>query len=404
MEALAAETQALTALEAQLRTELKELRARREASETTLSERSAELEKGKRREAELSEQESALVEEDAATAAELGELESSYAGQRIAKAWYASKLPPASFAHAVVSATPVKWASVVTGSRAASATLESALAADGARLRLLEKLWANLGDTAAIVSGAAVLPGVEAVRVAAEAAGYADPSDEQLSTLRRALEVDLGRLRWDDAQLQTRRAKLSFDALSSGRGSLGSSPSLAVPRSPSLSASMLLRSPTSSTKSPGVSAATSGIGARALAVSRSTNRLTTGGVSVRGGGGSASGRAGQSFATVYASIVPALKQLKASGDVGGGGGSSIAHRIAGAKSLAQAALDPQTRDAILRADGPQLLRSAVEEEEAGAAAARRGVNVADMDTDPPAIGLLRLEVDIALERLGQAEG
>ena len=305
----------------------------------------------------------------------------------------------------MVSATPVKWASVVTGSRAASATLESGLAADGARLRLLEKLWANLGDTAAIVSGAAVLPGVEAVRVAAEAAGYADPSDEQLSTLRRALEVDLGRLRWDDAQLQTRRAKLSFDALSSGRGSLGSSPSLAVPRSPSLSASMLLRSPTSSTRSPGGSAATSGIGARALAVSRSTNRLTTGGLSVRGGGsGSASGRAGQSFATVYASIVPALKQLKASGDVGGGGGSSIAHRIAGAKSLAQAALDPQTRDAILRADGPQLLRSAVEEEEAGAAAARRGVNVADMDTDPPAIGLLRLEVDIALERLGQAEG
>ena len=53
MEALAAETQALTALEAQLRTELRELRARREASETTLSERSAELEKGKRREAEL---------------------------------------------------------------------------------------------------------------------------------------------------------------------------------------------------------------------------------------------------------------------------------------------------------------------------------------------------------------
>ena len=209
MEALAAETQALTALEAQLRTELRELRARREASETTLSERSAALEKGKRREAELSEQESALLEEDAATAAELGELESSYAGQRIAKAWYASKLPPASFAHAVVSATPVKWASVVTGSRAASATLESALAADGARLRLLEKLWANLGDTAAIVSGAAVLPGVEAVRVAVEAAGYADPSDEQLSTLRRALEVDLGRLRWDDAQLQTRRAKLS---------------------------------------------------------------------------------------------------------------------------------------------------------------------------------------------------
>jgi hypothetical protein len=177
MEALAAETQALTALEAQLRTELRELRARREASETTLSERSAELEKGKRREAELSEQESALLEEDAATAAELGELECSYAGQRIAKAWYASKLPPASFAHAVVSATPVKWASVVTGSRAASATLESALAADGARLRLLEKLWANLGDTAAIVSGAAVLPGVGAVRVAVEAAGYADPSD-----------------------------------------------------------------------------------------------------------------------------------------------------------------------------------------------------------------------------------
>ena len=123
MEALAAETQALTALEAQLRTELRELRARREASETTLSsERSAALEKGKRREAELSEQESALLEEDAATAAELGELECSYAGQRIAKAWYASKLPPASFAHAVVSATPVKWASVVTGSRAASAT------------------------------------------------------------------------------------------------------------------------------------------------------------------------------------------------------------------------------------------------------------------------------------------
>jgi chromosome segregation ATPase len=60
MEALAAETQALTALEAQLRTELRELRARREASETTLSERSAALEKGKRREAELSEQESAL--------------------------------------------------------------------------------------------------------------------------------------------------------------------------------------------------------------------------------------------------------------------------------------------------------------------------------------------------------
>ena len=177
MEALAAETQALTTLEAQLRTELRELRARREASETTLSERSAELEKGKRREAELSEQESALLEEDAATAAELGELESSYAGQRIAKAWYASKLPPASFAHAVVSATPVKWASVVTGSRAASATLESGLAADGARLRLLEKLRANLGDTAAIVSGAAVLPGVEAVRVAVEAAGYADPSD-----------------------------------------------------------------------------------------------------------------------------------------------------------------------------------------------------------------------------------
>ena len=53
MEALAAETQALTALEAQLRTELRELRARREASETTLSERSAELEKGKRQEAEL---------------------------------------------------------------------------------------------------------------------------------------------------------------------------------------------------------------------------------------------------------------------------------------------------------------------------------------------------------------
>ena len=44
MEALAAETQALTALEAQLRAELRELRARREASETTLSERSAELE------------------------------------------------------------------------------------------------------------------------------------------------------------------------------------------------------------------------------------------------------------------------------------------------------------------------------------------------------------------------
>ena len=112
--------------------------------------------------------------------------------------------------------------------------------------------------------------------------------------------------------------------------------------------------------------------ARALTVSRAANRLTGG----LGTGGGTPVRA--SAATVYASIVPALNQLKARGKGG------IALRVAGAKALAQAALDPQTREAILRADGASVLRAAVAQEQKS-----------------PAVELLRLEVDIALERLGQ---
>jgi hypothetical protein len=82
---------------------------------------------------------------------------------------------------------------------------------------------------------------------------------------------------------------------------------------------------------------------------------------------------------VYASIIPALNQLKARG------AGSIATRVAGAQALGQAALDPQTAEAVVRAGGARLLRDAVAAE----------------DEDTPAVGLLRLAVDIALARRGQ---
>ena len=116
-------------------------------------------------------------------------------------------------------------------------------------------------------------------------------------------------------------------------------------------------------------------GHHALPTSRGTNRLGTSGMAARGG---TPGRA--PAATVYASIIPALNQLKARG------AGSIATRVAGAQALGQAALDPQTRDAIVRADGARLLRDAIAAEH----------------EDTPAVGLLRLRVDIALERLGQS--
>lgn len=118
-----------------------------------------------------------------------------------------------------------------------------------------------------------------------------------------------------------------------------------------------------------------------MTVSRVANRLSTSGLAARGG---TPGRTTVSdrapAATVYASIIPALNQLKARG------AGSIATRVAGAQALGQAALDPQTAEAVVRAGGARLLRDAVAAE----------------DEDTPAVGLLRLAVDIALERLGQS--
>ena len=224
MEALAAEAQALTALEAQLRTELRGLREQREEAEATLHARTAERDEGKRREARNQAQlreEAAMAAEVAAAEEEFAELRRNFAAQRIARAWYESRAPPTTCAGVVVSASPSCWASAVSSQRA-GASLKSTLAKgnDGARLRLLEKLWAILGNVGAVLAGAVSLPDGEAVRAALEAAGYPDPSEEELSAVSAALEKDLERLRWDDAQLQARRARLSHAALSSGRGSV----------------------------------------------------------------------------------------------------------------------------------------------------------------------------------------
>ena len=120
-----------------------------------------------------------------------------------------------------MSASPSCWASAIS-SQHAGASLKSSLAKgnDGARVRLLERLWAIFGNAGAVLAGAVSLPGTEAVRAALKAAGYPDPSEEELSAVSAALEKDVERLRWDDAQLQARRAKLSHAVLSSGRGSV----------------------------------------------------------------------------------------------------------------------------------------------------------------------------------------
>jgi hypothetical protein len=257
----------------------------------------------------------------------------------------------------------------------AGANLKWALANEGARLRLLDKLWARFGNAEAVLAGTAPLPRAEVLSAAVEAAGYPKPSEQDLSEVSTALDNDLERLRRGDEQLQERRAKLSPAALSSGRGSLDrSSPSRMGLRSPSQSTRLL---ETLAVGTPGKSpdAAHRALG-RALAVSRVANQLSASRLGARGGT-----PARASAATLYASIIPALNQLKARGD------GSIALRIAGATALAEAALDPQTRDAIVRADGARLLRDAIAEEQQELA---------------PAVGLLRLEVDIALERLGQA--
>lgn len=377
MEALVEEVGKLTAEEAQLRAELREARKRREGAEATLAARVAERDEGKRREAALRAEEEGLVAESAAIEEELGQLRKSCAAQRIARAWYVSRTPATSFAGAVVRASPVRWASVVS-SRQAATTLGSALARDdGARLLLLEQLWGILGNVAAILAGTAAMPGPDTIRAAVESIGYPDPTEEELEKVEKKLKKDLERLREEDEQLQARHAKLTHAALSSGRGSLdSSSPSRMVLRSPSAS---IMGTPR---KTPDSAARALG---QALSVSRVANRLNTSGRSSRGGG---SVRA--SAATVYASIVPALNQLKARGY------GSIPHRLGGAKALAQAALDPQTREAIVRADGVRLLRDAIAEEQEGEGAPGSVADVAS------AVSLLRLEVDIALARLGQA--
>lgn len=332
------------------------------------------------------EEEEALTVEVGAVEEERGELERRIAAQRIAKAWYACER-----GHYV---RYVRWASAIT-SEQPSTDLKSALTNDGARLRLLEKLWGSLGNTAAIAAGDADIPGAKKVRDALKSAGYPEPSKEELLEVSKALKNDLGRLKWDfNTQLQARRGKLSYAALSSGHGSLdSSSSSLMVPRSPPMPTS-LLKSSAAVTPAKTPEAARLG-SARALTASRAANRLSVGEFGVRSGGAPSSA----SIATVYASIVPALNQLKARGE------GSIALRAAGAKALAQAALDPQTREAIVRADGARLLRAAIAKEQQGSQSPRalatrtRGDLSAEV---APAVGLLRLEVDIALERLGQA--
>ena len=365
MEALAAEAGALTALEAELRAELRAVRADRESAERVLQARTAERNEGRAREAELAEEEAKLRVENEQVDEELDRLRRNYAAQLIARAWFVTRSPPST-----VSASPMRWASMVAG-----ANLKSALANEGARLRLLDKLWARFGNAEAVLAGTAPLPRAEVLSAAVEAAGYPKPSEQDLSEVSTALDNDLERLRRGDEQLQERRAKLSPAALSSGRGSLDrSSPSRMGLRSPSQSTRLL---ETLAVGTPGKSpdAAHRALG-RALAVSRVANQLSASRLGARGGT-----PARASAATLYASIIPALNQLKARGD------GSIALRIAGATALAEAALDPQTRDAIVRADGARLLRDAIAEEQQELA---------------PAVGLLRLEVDIALERLGQA--
>ena len=391
MEALGQESEALTTLESQLRKELRELRAAAAESSELLSERRAELAQGTRRAAALAAEAARLEGETAAVDGELAALRPAYAAQRIAKGWYAAGTPATSLAQVVISATPVKWASMVThgggdgkatpggGKPGGRAALRAALegANEGTRLRLLEKLWAALGSAtqSGVAAGVASLPGDGELRAAAHAAGYEEKAvrAEEVALVRQALEKDVGRLRWDEAQLQATRDRLSFAAVSSGRGSHGRSPGFAALSPPSFGKAGSPQQQQGS-GSPGCASAAS----RALAVSRAANRLTTGGSGRPGNGG------GHVPATVYASIVPALSQLKAGGD------GSLARRIAGAKAVAQAALDPQTKAAISRADGERLLRQAVADEEEVCGAGH------------PAFGLLKLEVDIALERLGAA--
>ena len=242
MEALAAETQALTALQTQLRTELRELRARREASETTLSERSAELEKVKRREGgaeragvgapgggrrhrrgargareqlRWTAHRQGVVREQAAArivrarrgernTCQMGERRHRLAGRvghlgvrprsRRRAAAAAGKVvgEPRRYRGDRVGRGRAPWGgkpSVWPWRRPATPIRAIGLMRCG-RSQICCASHASLRIAFAAGRGRTPVHSWKP-SVAVEAAGYADPSEEQLSTLRRALEVDL---------------------------------------------------------------------------------------------------------------------------------------------------------------------------------------------------------------------
>ena len=355
MEALAEDAATLAAEEHRLKRELREVQ--RESAQK--AEELAALHR--RREALIAERgdgeqaQSALRTEHGEADVKLERLRRQLGAQRIAKAWHrracgalVGRPRPAP------SGTPVKWRTPTEPPPECSSIATVLGSTRPTRLRLLEKLWARLDSAQPVDDGA--------IREAVTQLGYEEPSLTELELVRGALAKDLGRQRWASEQLSRSLHTLSTAALADGTGSLHSP----APLSP-------------------FAAPRRGLGGPRRRSSRSSGGLSAG--------------------TIYASIVPALSQLKARQ------GQSLAPQIAGAKALAQAALDPQARAAIHRADGKRLLEEAVAVGDEAVAAARAGNRLLSMleggeGEGHAALGLelkqLRLDVDIALERLGEA--